>query len=91
MFSLWQRTLSSFLSSLAPLPSACLPPSVAGWPALELNRSLAEPTRLPRPPAPPHPQPWLVGTPGQELRERGRCMTPATGELEPWMFAFTVS
>ncbi|EFN53631.1 hypothetical protein CHLNCDRAFT_136324 [Chlorella variabilis] len=36
-------------------------------------------------------QPWLVGTPGQELRERGRCMTPATGELEPWMFAFTVS
>lgn len=40
-------------------------------------------------PAPRAPQPWLVGRPGQELREQ-RCITPANGELEPWMFAFTV-
>ncbi|KAL4430011.1 hypothetical protein ABPG77_004381 [Micractinium sp. CCAP 211/92] len=33
--------------------------------------------------------PWLVGRPGQELRQH-RCITPANGELEPWMFAFTV-
>ncbi len=34
-------------------------------------------------------QPWLVGRPGQELRQH-RCITPANGEVEPWMFAFTV-
>ncbi|KAL4430007.1 hypothetical protein ABPG77_004377 [Micractinium sp. CCAP 211/92] len=33
--------------------------------------------------------PWLVGRPGQELRQH-RCITPANGEVEPWMFAFTV-
>jgi hypothetical protein len=30
-----------------------------------------------------------VGRPGQELRKE-RCITTANGELEPWMFAFTV-
>ena len=32
--------------------------------------------------------PWLVGNPGQEVRQN-RCMTTANAELEPWMFAFT--
>ncbi|KAL4857085.1 Pre-mRNA-processing protein 40A [Chlorella vulgaris] len=32
-------------------------------------------------------QTWLVGATGQEVRPH-RAITPANGELEPWMFAF---
>ena len=33
-------------------------------------------------------RPWLVGAPEQGNLRRERCVTPANGELEPWLFAY---